>query len=191
MRMFPFFGGLLALVSFGQAAASPLTFDLELHVPPVITDSKAPAGCTVTYLIADTANNDLFAARMRIAGSETDTPVNGRLPCPASIDPRVASRALDACRDREPDPKSCVFGDMARGFERTPSVRNTAENASRCALDHFSDIGVACWMSGGLSVCNVGCGASPATAVSQARARCEEKQQHACPITGSVPIAGP
>ncbi|HEX2939509.1 MAG TPA: hypothetical protein VHO91_00580 [Rhodopila sp.] len=182
---------LLALLPLHSGVASPLAFDLELHVPPVVMDSQAPTGCTVGYLVADLANDDLFVARMRVESSESDTPVNGRLPCPVNPGPRMASRALDVCRDREPDAKVCVFADMARGFEHGPNVRNTAENASRCASDRFSDIGVACWRSDGPLVCSVGCGASPAVAVSQARTRCEAKHQHACPITGSVPIAGP
>jgi hypothetical protein len=54
----------------------------------------------------------------------------------------------------------------------------------------FSDIGAACWMSGRLSVCDVPCGNSPQEAMTQARARCKEKQQHGCPITATVPVAG-
>lgn len=171
--------------------AGPVAFDLHLDVPPVIADSQAPAGCTVTYLIADTANNDLFAARMRIASSETDTPVNNRMPCPANVPPRVALRALDMCMSRASDPRYCVFADMSRGFERETNIQNTSEIASRCASDKFSDIGAACWQSGTLSVCDVGCGNSPTEAMAKARTRCEDKQQHSCPVTAAVPVAGP
>jgi hypothetical protein len=174
-----------------RAHAGPLSFDLQLSVPPVIADSKAPEACTITYLIADTGNNDLFAIRMRIAPAETDAPVNNRLPCPAEVPPRVAARALDVCTTRAGEAKFCVFADMSRGFESESGIRNTSENASRCASDKFSDIGAACWRSGKLSVCDVGCGNSPAEAVVQARSRCEDKQQQSCPVTATVPVSGP
>lgn len=179
------------LLSVGAASAGTIPFDLLLSVPPVVADSQAPAGCTVTYLIADTANSDLFAARMRIASAETDSPVNNRMPCPPEIPPRVGLQALDECITRTNESKYCVFADMSRGFEREPAIHNTSENASRCSSDKFSDLGAACWMSGKLSVCDVACGNSPAQAVAQARARCEEKQQQACPITATVPVSGP
>jgi hypothetical protein len=180
---------LLLLMTAGGANAGPLSFDLQLNVPPIIADSEAPKTCTVTYLIADTANNDLFAARMRIAPAETDAPVENRLPCPAAIPPRMALRALDLCTSRTAEARSCVFADMSRGFEREPELRNTSENASRCASDKSSDIGVACWRSGKLSVCDVGCGNSPAEAMTRARTRCEDKQQHSCPVTATVPVS--
>jgi hypothetical protein len=84
-----------------------------------------------------------------------------------------------------------VFADMSRGFENEPEVRNTSENASRCASDKFSEIGIACVASGNLSVCDVGCGNSPVEARSRARARCVDKQQRDCPVTASVPVSGP
>ena len=43
----------------------------------------------------------------------------------------------------------------------------------------------------GVSVCDVGCGNSPKEAVAQAQSRCQEKQQHSCPVTATVPIPGP
>jgi hypothetical protein len=187
--------GLLAvfglLLSSGVVNAGPVPFDLQLNIPPVIADSQAPAACTVTYLVADTANNDLFAARMRIASTETDTPANNRMPCPPDVPPRVGMRSLDLCMSRVADAKVCMFADMSRGFEREPDIHNTSEIASRCASDKFSDIGAACWMSGKLSVCDVACGTSPAEAVTQARMRCEEKQQHSCPVTATVAVSGP
>jgi hypothetical protein len=186
----PGFALLLGLVG-ERAKAGPLSFDLQLNVPPVIADSKAPTGCTVTYMVEDLTNNDLYAARMRIGSAETDTPAGNRLPCPRDIPPRVGVRALDICTLRTGEAKFCVFADMSRGFERDPDIHNTAENAARCASDKASDIGVACWMSGSLSVCNVACANSPQDAVVQARARCEDKQQRSCPITASVPVSAP
>lgn len=182
----------ICVLTFGAVSrAGPLPFDLQLSVPPVVADSKAPARCTVTYLIADTANNDLFAARLRIDNVESDQPADNRLPCPSDVPPRVARQALDICTSRAADAKACVFADMSRGFEVQPDIRNTSEIASRCASDRFSHIGAACWTAGKMTVCDVGCGNSPAEAVVQAKARCEEKQQHSCPITGTVPVAGP
>jgi hypothetical protein len=181
---------LAATILYAKAHAGPLSFDLPLYQPPVIADSKAPTRCTVTYMVADLANNDLYASRMRIDPAETDTPSDNRMPCPKSVPPRVGVQALDTCLSRSGEAKFCVFADMSRGFERQPDIHNTSENASRCASDTASDIGVACWMSGNLSVCNVACANSPQDAVTQARARCEDKQQNSCPITATVPVSG-
>jgi hypothetical protein len=182
----------LLLLSAGPAAnAGPLPFELDLHIPPVIADSTAPTKCTVTYMVADLTNNDLYAARMQIDPAETDTPVRNRLPCPATMPPRVGLRALDLCTTRTGEARYCVFADMARGFQREPDIRNTAENAARCASDKASDIGVACWMSGTLTICNTACANSPQEAVANAQARCEDKQQRNCPITATVPVSGP
>jgi hypothetical protein len=189
--MRPLLAVALLLAATLPANAGPLSFDLQLNVPPVIADSQAPAKCTVTYLVEDLTTNDLYAARMRIAPAETDTPTANRLPCPADMPPRVGIRALDICTTRTGEAKYCVFADMSRGFERDPDIHNTAENAARCASDKASDIGVACWMSGTLSVCNVACAGSPQDALVRARARCEEKQQHSCPITATIPVAAP
>ncbi len=180
---------LAATILPAQAHAGPLSFDLPLYQPPVIADSKAPTKCTVTYMIADLANNDLYASRMRIDPAETDTPADNRMPCPKVVPPRVGLQALDTCLSRSGEAKFCVFADMSRGFERQPDIHNTSENASRCASDAASDVGVACWMSGNLSVCNVACANSPHEALAQARTRCEEKQQHSCPITATVPVS--
>ena len=185
--------GLAAWLLFagGAAEAGPLPFEMQLYVPPVIADSKAPTPCTVTYMVADIANNDLYAARMRIEPSETDAPVNNRLRCPVVMPPRVGLRALDVCITRTGESKYCVFADMGRSFEREPTINNSAENASRCASDKASDIGVACWTSGKLSVCDVACGNSPEEAKVSAQARCQDKQQQSCPVTASVPVSGP
>ncbi|HBK07363.1 MAG TPA: hypothetical protein DDZ81_16170 [Acetobacteraceae bacterium] len=182
---------LMAAVAATMAHAGPLSFDLQLHEPPVIADSKAPTKCTVTYIVADIANNDLYASRMRIDPTENDAPADNRLPCPKVMPPRVGLRALDTCLTRAGEAKSCVFADMSRGFEREPDIHNTSENASRCSSDNASDIGVACWMAGNLSVCDVACADTPQKALVQAQARCEEKQQHSCPITATVPVSGP
>lgn len=182
---------LIAGLANDLAQAGQIPFDLPTYVPPIVADSKAPQICTVTYMVADLANNDIFAVRMRIAPSESDVPAGNRLPCPKEMPPRVGVRALDVCRSRSGDAKYCVFADMSRGFEREPELRNTAENAARCASDRTSDIAVACWMAGKLPVCDVGCGNSPPEAVAAARTRCEEKHQRTCAITASVPISGP
>jgi hypothetical protein len=145
----------------------------------------------VTYLVTDITTNDIIAVRMQISHDANDVPTNGLFPCPPDIPPRVASRALDACIRRAADPKNCVFTDMARGFESRPIADNTTENGSRCVSDKATDIGVACWLSGGLQVCGVGCGDSPRTAATAAVSRCEAKHQHQCPITGSLPVLAP
>lgn len=169
--------------------AVPLDFELDLHVPPVVADSQAPAACTVAYMIADIANNDLFAARMTIESAETDSPRANRMPCPADMPPRVGLRSLDVCTTRATSGKYCVFADMSRGFETDPDIHNTSEIASRCSSDNANDIGVACVRIGKISVCDVACGASPGDAIANARARCEEKQQKPCPLTASVPVS--
>jgi hypothetical protein len=182
-------GVLLTLTASAQAGTQD--FNLGLGVPPVILNTKAPPTCTVTWLLDNTANNDIFAARMRIDPGDQDSPVNGRMPCPADIAPRVADRALEVCANRSADPKTCVFADMTRDFEAHPDVRSTAENSSRCTSEKAAQIALACWMSGGLAVCNVGCGDTAEAAKQSAKARCEDKQQHNCPVTASVPVLGP
>lgn len=185
-------GAVLVLLLAGSTVeAGPQWFNLPLDVPPIVADSTAPTACTVTYMIADLTNDDLYASRMRIARTESDTPVHNRLPCPPNMPPRVGLRALDVCVSRSGESKYCVFADMSRGFEQEPDIHNTAENASRCASDQATDIAVACWKAGKISVCNVACGNSPAEALAQSRARCEDKQQHSCPITATVPVSGP
>jgi hypothetical protein len=92
---------------------------------------------------------------------------------------------------RAADIKDCVFADMARAFQRRPNADASTENTSRCASDKATDIGIACWRSGELRICGVGCGISPAAAVSAAVVRCEAKHQRQCPITGSLPVLAP
>lgn len=177
------------LLTEGPTLAGPVDFDLQLSVPPVISDSQAPAGCTVTFLIEDVASGDLFAQRIRIPPAETDQPVNNRLPCPTAILPRLGTWAREVCNIRAVDRKTCVYADMSRGFERQPEIANTAENTSRCQSDTAAHIASACWMAGTMPVCNVGCGSSPADAVARARSRCEDKQQQSCPITAVIPVS--
>lgn len=181
--------GCLAII--GQAWAGTSTTEIMNALPPVIKDTTQAADCTVTYLVMDVVTNDLIAARMEIAPDPNDEPVNNLMPCPREIPPRVASRALDACAARASDPQRCVFADMGRDFEKRPEAGNTAENYARCASDRATDIGVACWLSGGLQVCDVGCGNSPARAVAAAVSRCEAKHERQCPITGSLPVLAP
>jgi hypothetical protein len=171
--------------------AAPSTFENQNGLPPVVEDTTRAENCTVTYLVTDITTNDMLAVRMQIAPGENDRPKNNLMPCPPDIPPRVASRALDACVVRAADPKDCVFADMGRDFDKRPGANNTAENASRCSSDKASHIGVACWRSGELQVCGVGCGDSPGSAMSAAVSRCEAKHQQQCPITGSVPVLAP
>ena len=181
------FGQLLS----GSVLAAPMAFDRDLAIPPVIDDQAKPMPCTAVYLVSDVHTNDIFAARMRIAPAENASPVGNRMPCPTTIPPRVAARAMDACAGRGQAPNNCVFTDMSRGFEREPAERNTAAEASRCTSDTAEFAGVACWKAGALDVCNVGCGMTEAEARAAARIRCEEKHQRSCPVTGAVAIPVP
>lgn len=182
---------LCCLAAAGPARAAVNSPDLMNGLPPVIEDTTRAAQCTVTYLVTDIRTNDMIAVRMQISPDPNDTPVDNLMPCPADIPPRLASRALDACVARAADPRNCVFADMGRDFEKRPTVDNTAENASRCRSDKAADIGVACWRSGQLQVCDVSCGGSPAAAAAAAVSRCEAKQQRQCPISGSLPVLAP
>lgn len=175
----------------GMVRAAPTTLDLLNTLPPVVEDTTKAPNCTVAYLVDNVVTNDVIAVRMRIAPDLNDRAVNELMPCPREIPPRVASRALDACILRAADPKDCVFADMGRDFEKRPNVNNTAENSSRCASDKTSDIGIACWRSGELQVCGVGCGNSPESAITSAVTRCEAKHQRQCPLTGSLPVLAP
>jgi hypothetical protein len=98
---------------------------------------------------------------------------------------------MEPCLSRAGDLKQCVYGDMARGFESRPDIRQTAENTSRCASDLYQYIGVACWKSGDRDVCNVACGATEQETRDLARGRCEVKQQKRCDITGAAEILPP
>jgi hypothetical protein len=179
------------LAVIGAARAVPNAFDTPNAPPQVVEDTTKAANCTVTYLVTDITTNDTFAVRMQVSPDPNDMPANGLMPCPRDIPPRIASRALDACVSRAADPRNCVFADMARGFESRPIADNTTENGSRCSSDKASDVGVACWRSGELQVCGVGCGDSPVTATAAAVTRCEAKHQRQCPITGSLPVLAP
>jgi len=181
----------VALVPPAPALAAPAPFQRDLSIPPVIEDTGAAAQCTVAYLVADTTTNDTFLLRMRIAPAQITPAVRNRLPCPASIPPRLSVRALDACTVRVEDPNTCVHADMARGFEREPVGRNTSSAASRCQSDRADFIGLACVRRGALDVCSVACGMTEDEAKAQARARCEDKHQDACPITAAAPVLVP
>src|SRR5271166_1444094 len=112
---------LLPLLVSATPRAAPLDFNRDiLALPSIVQDGTKPRQCTITYLVEDTASNDTFAVRMQIAPYANAVAANGRLPCPATLSPRVAERALDSCRERATNPKTCVFADMARGFERDP-----------------------------------------------------------------------
>jgi hypothetical protein len=182
---------LCCLAAVVPARAAVNTPDLMNSLPPVIEDTTRAAHCTLTYLVTDITTNDMIAVRMQITPDPNDKPVDNLMPCPSDMPPRVASRALDVCVARATDPRNCVFADMGRDFEKRPIVDNTAENASRCRSDRATDIGVACWRSGQLQVCDVSCGGSPAAATTAAVSRCEAKQQRQCPISGSLPVLAP
>ncbi len=128
----------LLLSGAGVAQAGPLGFDLGLHLPPVIADSTEPTKCTIIYMIADLTNNDLYAARMRIDSAETDRPVQNRLPCPATVPPRVSLRALDVCTSRT--------GDSQHSRERCPLQFRQCVRHRRGVLDVGHPVGLQCRM---------------------------------------------
>lgn len=184
---------LIAIFLLGALAAhaGPRLFDSDLALPPVIEDATAPQQCTVVWLMRDVGMNDAYAARMRIAPDENARPVKGLYPCPRIVPPRIAARALDTCSARAAHPRTCVFADMSRGFENEAELRNTAENAARCASDVSAHIAMACWNAGAFDVCNVACGNSETEATGRARQRCAEKHGKDCSITGSVTVLPP
>lgn len=190
-RALPWLAGLLMVLMTVAAWAVPLLEGAERRLPPVVEDTTKPRECTIAFLVDDTATNDVLAVRMEVDATENTKPVNGRMPCPRSVPPRVGVRALDACRSRAAEPRTCVFADMSRGFEQEPDARNTAENASRCASDQATHIGIACWRAGRLEVCNVGCGESEAAAAAQARERCQSKHEQPCVSIGAIPVLRP
>ena len=183
---------LLASLLLPHAHAAVDTFDPASGLPPVVEDTTRAEDCTVTYLVTDITTNDTYGVRMRIAPGPNERPAsNNLMPCPKSIPLRLASRALDVCIARALDPKVCVFADMGRDFEKRPAVSNSVESTSSCASDKATHVGVACWRAGELQVCGVGCGASPAAAVTAAASRCEAKHQRPCPVTGALPVLAP
>jgi hypothetical protein len=183
---------LLCCLAMSDAArAGTNSSDILSGLPPIVKDTTKPPTCTVTYLVTNVTTNDTIAVRMQIVPDPNDAAVNNVMPCPPDIPPPVASRALDVCTRRAAEPKHCVYADMGRGFEKTLRLDNTAENNSRCASDKATDIGLACWRSGELDVCDVGCGNNAAAAIAAAVERCEAKQQRQCPITGSLPVLAP
>jgi len=181
----------LILIMTASAMAGPLGLSLPDDPPQVIEDSTKPRQCTMAWLLTDLATSDIFLARMQIAPNLNTIPVKDRFPCPEQIAPRLADRALAVCTARAEDSRTCVFADMARGFERDPALRGTAENAARCGSDLYSHIGVACWRAGDLQVCNTACGKTEDDAKRQARGRCETKHGQPCEITGVAPILAP
>ncbi len=191
MRLFQYFIAMMLLCLPVLAAPAPLPVSPDVELPPVIEDSTQPRQCTIAFLVADTRINDIYAARMQITPAPNVRPIRDRYPCPTAVPTRFGVRAMENCMARVADPNQCVFADMSRGFERDPSTPNTAENGSRCASDLFSYIGIACWKSEGMDVCNVGCGKTEPDARAQARERCESKHLRPCEISGAVPILVP
>jgi hypothetical protein len=186
-----FLGALLvaAVLLPSGAGAGPAAYDMDLATPPVIRDAQAPVACTVTFLIEDISNGDLFAQRIRIPPLDTDQPVDHRMPCPPDLLPRLPNFAREVCNIRTTDRKNCVYADMSRDFAARPDISLTSANTARCQSDSATHLGAACWMNGPTAICNVGCGSSAAEAISRARARCEDKQQRACPATAAVAVS--
>lgn len=183
---------LIAALLVGRAAlAAPVGTSNDESVPPVVTDTTKPRQCVIAYLVTDVATNDMFVSRQQVEPPKDQTASRGRYPCPTDVPARVATRALEPCLVRAGDLKFCVFGDMARGFENRPDVRQTAENTSRCASDLATYIGIACWKAGDRDICNVACGDTEQAARDLARGRCEVKQQKRCTITGATLILPP
>ncbi len=167
-------------------------FEVEDDVPPVIEDSTSAASCTIAWLVTDLSTHDTLVARMLVPSAPNERPVDNQMPCPKMVAPRIAARALDACVVRAAEPRTCVYGDMARDFLKRPTANNTAENTSRCASDRASDIGIACARADGeAQLCAVACGNSPEAAIAAAVGRCETKHQLACDLTGSQPVLAP
>jgi hypothetical protein len=182
---------ILMLLTGAVARGAPVGGGSDDFVPPVVTDTTKPRQCVIAYVVMDAATNDMFVSRQQVEPAQDQAPNRGLYPCPTDIPSRVASRALETCLSRAGDMKSCVFADMARGFENRPDIRQTAENTSRCASDLARYIGVACWKAGDQNVCNVACGENEQAARDLARGRCEIKQQKQCPIIGTAPILPP
>lgn len=182
---------LVALLIGAAASAAPVETSAGESVPPVVTDTTKPRQCVIAYLVTDVATNDMFVSRQQVEPGQDQNATHSRYPCPTDVPARVAARAMETCLSRAGDLKFCVFGDMARGFESRPDVRQTAENTSRCASDLASYIGVACWKAGDRDVCNVACGNTAQEARDLARGRCEVKQQKRCIVTGSAAILPP
>jgi len=190
IRMRAIVAGLVVLLTASGGLAAPTQMEDD-SVPTVVTDTTRPRQCVIAYLVTDTVTNDTFVSRQQIEQTQDETAAHGRYACPTDIPARVAKRALEPCLARTGDLKSCVYGDMARGFETQPDVRMTAENTSRCASDLANFIGIACWTSGERNICDVACGKTDQEARDLARGRCEVKQQKHCPITGAAEILPP
>ncbi|MBS0640100.1 MAG: hypothetical protein JSS43_09525 [Proteobacteria bacterium] len=193
MRRFRFL--CLALVvllpPMASVLAGPRSYNLEQAVPPVIQDRAAIVPCTVTFLVEDTANGDLFAQRIRIATGDGDPAVDGRLSCPTDVLPRLPSFARDVCTLRAADKNTCVFADMTRAFAARPEIGNTTPLSSQCRSDTAAYLGAACWMNGVAAICNVGCGNSIQEALNAARARCQQVQGRSCPASVAVAVSEP
>ncbi|HUB47483.1 MAG TPA: hypothetical protein VMB73_21085 [Acetobacteraceae bacterium] len=185
---------LLPLLLAGPAShGAPENFNLGSYGSPSVAEHGGkPLICTVTYLVQDDATNQTYAARMQFEPSPDATVgPNGRMQCPGMMPPTVGEAALNGCRSHAAQATNCVFADMDKGFSAAPSVGNTSAGRSRCGSDEASQIAIACLLSGGREVCNVGCGEEPDAAVKAARQRCEATHGKACNITGWVPVEAP
>ncbi len=185
-------GALLALCVLGSPAwGAAVNSADDVGIASVVTDTTKPRQCVFAYAVIDTGNNDMFVSRQQVTPGPDESANRSRFPCPTQVPTRLATRALEACLSRTADAKLCVYGDMARGFESRPDIRQTAENTSRCASDLANYIGIACFDTGDRQVCNVACGGTEQEARDLARGRCEVKQQKRCPITGVAEILPP
>lgn len=182
---------LLPLLASSSSLASPLDFNLGQFGSPQIVGAPKPIACTVTFLIEDYVANETYAVRMKFLPDPEAVPVNGRIPCPALVPPRVAEAALDGCRNHATNRADCVFADMKRGFSSAPDLGNTSDASSRCQSDQASEIAIACADAGKLDTCSVACGNGALAAVLSARDRCETTHQKICRITGAVPVEAP
>lgn len=171
--------------------AGPRSYDIDQTVPPVIQDRAARVPCTVTFLVQDAANGDLFAQRIRLPPGDSDQIVEGRLSCPADVLPRLPAFARDVCTLRAADKNTCVFADMTKAFASRPELGNTTPLMSLCRSDSASYLGAACWMNGAVAVCNVGCGSSAQEAVAAAGTRCQQVQGRTCPVSAAVAVSEP
>ena len=181
------------LLGSTASLSAPQNFNLGSYgAPPVANRGGKPLICTVAYLVEDYASNETYAARMQFTpAADAVIGQNGRMPCPGMMPPTVSQAALQGCRDHAAEASDCVFADMSRGFDASPSVDNSSDNAARCESDQASQIAIACWNTGKTDVCNVGCGNDAGTAVEAARHRCEAKHGKTCNITGSLPVGAP
>lgn len=124
------------LLGSTASLSAPQNFNLGSYgAPPVANRGGKPLICTVAYLVEDYASNETYAARMQFTpAADAVIGQNGRMPCPGMMPPTVSQAALQGCRDHAAEASDCVFADMSRGFDASPSVENSSDNAARCRV---------------------------------------------------------